>query len=189
MRLLPLATSVVITAGLVFALNKQWGAVPPMGKFLNPQYGFWQNAEPTGENYDASLSLPGLKGKADVYLDDRLVPHVFAENDEDLYFIQGFLHAKFRLFQMDLQTKAAAGRASEIAGKKAINYDKEQRRLGMVFAAENAMKEVEKDPVTKKAFDAYTNGINAYIGTLKEADLPIEYKLLNLQPEKWTRQN
>lgn len=186
MRIIPFVVSTVVTAGLVFALNKQWGTVPPMGKFLSPQHGLWQNAEPAGHSFDADLSFPDLKGKAEVYFDERLVPHVFAENDEDLYFIQGFLHAKFRLFQMDLQTKAAAGRASEIAGKKAINYDKEQRRLGMVFAAENAMKEVEKDPVTKKAFDAYTNGINAYIGTLKEADLPIEYKLLNLQPEKWT---
>jgi penicillin G amidase len=186
MRIIPFVVSTVVTAGLVFALNKQWGTVPPMGKFLSPQHGLWQNAEPAGHSFNADLSFPGLKGKAEVYFDERLVPHVFAENDEDLYFIQGFLHAKFRLFQMDLQTKAAAGRASEIAGKKAINYDKEQRRLGMVFAAENAMKEVDKDPVTKKAFDAYTNGINAYIGTLKEADLPIEYKLLNLQPEKWT---
>lgn len=186
MRIIPFVVSTVVTAGLVFALNKQWGTVPPMGKFLSPQHGLWQNAEPAGHSFDADLSFPDLKGKAEVYFDERLVPHVFAENDEDLYFIQGFLHAKFRLFQMDLQTKAAAGRASEIAGKKAINYDKEQRRLGMVFAAENAMKEVDKDPVTKKAFDAYTNGINAYIGTLKEADLPIEYKLLNLQPEKWT---
>jgi penicillin amidase len=102
------------------------------------------------------------------------------------YFIQGYLHARFRLFQIDLQTKAAAGRASEIAGKKAIGYDKEQRRLGMVFAAENAMKEIEKDPASKALFDAYTNGVNAYISTLKESELPIEYKLLNIKPEKWS---
>lgn len=137
------------------------------GKILHPQYGFWQNAEPAAQSFDADLSFANLKGKADVYFDDRLVPHVFAENDEDLYFIQGYLHAKFRLFQMDLQTKAAEGRASEIAGAKAINYDKEQRRLGMKFAAENAMKEIDKDPVSKKLFDSYTNGVNAYIETLK----------------------
>lgn len=107
-----------------------------MGKFLSPQQGFWQNAEPANKSFDADLKFPDLKGKAEVYFDDRLVPHVFAEKDEDLYFIQGYLHAKFRLFQIDLQTKAAAGRASEIAGPKAINFfDKEQRRLGMLFAA------------------------------------------------------
>ena len=186
MRTLPFAVSAVVTGALVFALNKQWGSIPPMGRFLSPQQGFWQNAEPSGKSFDADLKLTGLKGKAEVYFDDKLVPHVFAENDEDLYFIQGYLHAKFRLFQMDLQTKAAAGRASEIAGKKAINYDKAQRRVGMVYAAENAMKELEKDPQSKAFYTAYTNGINAYISSLKESDLPVEYKLLNIKPEKWS---
>jgi len=186
MRIIPFALSTVVTAGLAFVLNKQWGTVPPMGKFLSPQHGFWQNAEPANQSFDAELDLDGLKGKAEVYFDDRLVPHVFAENDEDLYYIQGYLHAKFRLFQIDLQTKAAAGRASEIAGPKAVNYDKEQRRLGMVYAAENALKEMEKDPVSKSLFDAYTNGVNAYISSLKESAIPVEYKLLNIKPEKWT---
>jgi len=186
MRIVPFAVSAVVSAGLIFALNKQWGAIPPMGKFLSPQHGFWQNAEPSNQDFDAELSFPDLKGKAEVYFDERLVPHVFAENEEDLYFIQGYLHAKFRLFQIDLQTKAAAGRASEIAGSKAIDYDKQQRRLGMVYAAEIATKYIESDPVAKKIFDAYTNGINAYIDNLKESDLPVEYKLLNFKPERWS---
>jgi penicillin G amidase len=187
MRIIPFAISAVVTAGLIFVFNRPLGSLPmPLGKFVSPQHGFWQNAEPADAGFDADLSFPDLKGKAEVYFDERLVPHVFAENDDDLYFIQGYLHAKFRLFQMDLQTKAAAGRASEIAGDKAINFDKEQRRLGMVFAAENAMKEMDKDPKSKAMFDAYTNGINSYIGSLKESALPLEYKLLNIQPEEWT---
>ena len=187
MRIIPFAISTIITTVLIFVFNRPLGPLPmPLGKFVSPQHGFWQNAEPDDAGFDADLSFPDLKGKAEVYFDERLVPHVFAENDEDLYFIQGYLHAKFRLFQMDLQTKAAAGRASEIAGDKAINFDKEQRRLGMVFAAENAMKEMDKDPTSKAMFAAYTNGINTYIGSLKESSLPLEYKLLNLQPEKWT---
>jgi penicillin amidase len=186
MRIVPFAISTVVTAGLVFALNKQWGKIPPMGKFLSPQHGFWQNAEPSNKSFNADIKFPGLKGKAEVYFDERLIPHVFAENDEDLYFIQGYLHAKFRLFQMDLQTKAAEGRASEIAGSKAIDFDKRQRRLGMRFAAENALKEIEKDPHSKSLFDAYTNGVNAYIGSMKESEMPLEYKLLDFKPEKWT---
>ncbi len=186
MRVVPFIISSVVTTGLVFALNKQWGTIPPLGKFISPQAGFWQNAEPDDKDFNGELELEGLKEKAEVYFDDGLVPHVFAGNDEDLCFIQGYLHAKFRLFQMDLQTKAAAGRASEIAGAKAIDFDKEQRRLGMVFAAENALKEIEKDPAAKILFDAYTNGINSYIASLKESALPVEYKLLNFKPEKWS---
>lgn len=187
MRIIPFAISAVVTAGLIVVLNRPIEPLPmAAGNFLSPQHGFWQNAEPANQSFDADLTFPDLKGKADVYFDERLVPHVFAENEEDLYFIQGFLHAKFRLFQMDLQTKAAEGRASEIAGSKAIAYDKEQRRLGMRFAAENALREIEKDPTSKMMFDAYTKGINAYIGSLKESELPLEYKLLNFKPEKWT---
>ena len=186
MRLIPFVISTVVTAGLVFALNRKWGSIPPMGKFLSPQHGFWQNAEATDHDFAADLKFPDLKGKAEVYFDERLVPHIFAENEEDLYFVQGFIHAKLRLFQMDLQTKAAEGRASEIAGLKAVNYDKEQRRLGMKFAAENALKEMQNDPASWVIFSAYTNGVNAYIHSLNESEMPLEYKLLDFKPEEWT---
>jgi penicillin amidase len=94
--------------------------------------------------------LPGLKGKAEIYFDNRLVPHVFTENDEDAYFVQGYLHAKFRLWQMEFQAKAAAGRLSEIlgAGKDSaiLNFDRNMRRLGMVYAAKRSVEETEKIP-------------------------------------------
>lgn len=188
MRLLPFCFSALITVLLIFVLNRPIGSkVPmPLGGFLSPQTGFWQNAEDTAFNYGADLELPLLKDKAQVYFDDRLVPHVFAQNDEDLYFVQGYLHAKFRLFQMDISTKVAEGRASEIAGEAAISFDKEQRRLGMKFAAENTMQVVEKDAEALARYTAYANGINAYINSLNSSNLPLEYKMLNLKPEAWT---
>ena len=186
MKVVSFIISAVVTTGLVLVLNKKWGDIPPAGKFLSPQHGCWQNADPADLDFSDELSFPGLKGKAEVYFDDRLVPHVFAENEEDLYFVQGYLHARFRLFQMDLQTRAAEGRASEIAGDRAVDFDRTKRRLGMKFAAENALREVEKDPLSKVAFDNYTNGVNAYIESLSESAVPLEYKLLDLKPEKWS---
>lgn len=188
MRLLPFCFSALVTLLLVFVLNRPIGSkIPmPLGNFLSPQNGFWQNADDSALDYNSNLVVDGLKGKATVYLDERLVPHVFAENEEDLYFIQGYLHAKFRLFQMDLQTKAAEGRASEIAGSVAINFDKEQRRLGMKFAAENTLAEIEKNADALARYTAYTNGVNTYINSLTEGKLPIEYKILNFKPEAWT---
>lgn len=186
MRVIPFIVSTLITGGLVYALNTSFGGKPPIGKLLSPQHGFWQNAEAADKDFTAGLHFPELKGKVEAYLDERLVPHVFAENDEDLFFVQGYLHAKFRLFQMDLQTKAAEGRASEIAGAKAVNYDKEQRRLGMKFAAQRALVEMEKDPATLAIYSAYTKGVNAYIHSLKESEIPLEYKLLDFKPEEWS---
>jgi penicillin amidase len=188
MRTIPFIISTIITVALVFALNKKWGTIPPLGKFLSPQQGFWQNAESVDGNRNENISIKGLKGKASVYLDDRLVPHVFAQYDEDAYFVQGYLHAKYRLFQMELQTFAAAGRISEHLGNdpKFINYDREQRRSGMVYAAENALKSFEADPVSKSVCDAYTAGVNSYINSLTESTLPVEYKLLDFMPEPWS---
>lgn len=157
-----------------------------MGRFLSPQEGFWQNAEPVNENYSASLSFPELQGESTVYFDDRLVPHVFTANETDAYFIQGYLHARFRLWQMEFQVLAAAGRVSEVIGDIAVNHDREFRRLGMVYAAEQSLKAMEANDTTRKACDAYTAGVNAYIHSLTRSNLPLEYKLLGYRPENWT---
>jgi penicillin amidase len=186
MKFIPFLLSAALTIALVIVLNIPWGSVPPIGKFLSPQHGFWQNAEPLDKDFSQDLQLPGLKEPAEVYLDDRLVPHIFAGNDADAFYLQGYLHAKFRLWQMEFQAYAAAGRISELIGPKALDYDREKRRLGMVYAAERTVAEMEKDSVTKAEADAYTAGVNAYISHLKESELPVEYKLLNYKPELWS---
>jgi len=186
MKIFPLLIFGIITTALIVILNSTLLLPAPLGKLLAPQSGLWQNAEPVDENYSADLSFPQLKGKVKVYFDERLVPHVFAEQDNDAFFVQGYLHAKFRLWQMEFQTHAAAGRLSEIVGSKALDFDRDKRRLGMVYAAEIALKEVEKDPESLAECDNYTAGVNAYIESLTESTLPLEYKLLGYYPEKWT---
>jgi penicillin G amidase len=186
MKFVPLLISSAITILLIFVFNTRWGPAPPLGEFLSPQHGFWQNAEPIDKDFGQDLQLPGLKDPAEIYLDDRLVPHIFAGNENDVYYLQGYLHAKFRLWQMEFQTYAAAGRISELIGPKGLNFDREKRRLGMGYAAEKAVAEIEKDSVSKAEADSYTAGVNAYISSLRESDLPIEYKLLGYKPELWT---
>lgn len=186
MKLVSLIVYGIITIILVLLFNTKMVLPVPLGQLLNPQKGLWQNAEPINENYSAQLSFPQLQGKAKVYFDERLVPHVFADNNNDAFFVQGYLHAKFRLWQMEFQTRAAAGRLSEIVGPKALDYDRDKRRLGMVYAAENSLKAIEKDPETLAACNSYTAGVNAYIESLTESTLPVEYKLLGYHPEKWT---
>jgi len=186
MRILPFSIAAIITTALILLFNTKLVLKAPLGKLLSPQHGIWQNAEPADVNYSEILSFDNLQSNASVYFDERLVPHVFAEVEKDAYFIQGYLHAKFRLWQMDFQTMVAAGRAAEIVGEIAVNHDREFRRLGMVFAAENSLKMMEEDPIIRSSCDAYTAGVNAYINTLTESSLPIEYKLLGYAPEKWS---
>jgi penicillin amidase len=190
MRIIPFMISAVVTTGLIITLSVSLGGTPPLGSLLSPQEGFWQNAEPVDQDYNMTLELPQLKDKVEVYFDSLLIPHVFAQNDEDLYFTQGFIHAKFRLWQMEFQTHAAAGRLTEIVGagpnNAVLNNDRNMRRLGMVYAATNSLQKMESDTTSKKVLDAYTAGVNAYIDQITNSNLPLEYRLLNYSPEHWS---
>ncbi len=191
MRILPFIASAMVTIGLVTVLNTQLSIgptkSPKLGYFLSPQHGFWKNAEKVNANFDASIVAGELKGNVDVYLDDRLVPHIYADHDEDAYFVQGYLHAKYRLWQMDFQTRVASGRLSEIAGADKLSIDRFFRRLGMVYGAEQTEANINaNNPEMKATVDAYTAGVNAYLKQLAPEDLPFEYKLMNYAPEMWT---
>jgi penicillin amidase len=186
MRILYALISVLLTVFLAILLGTRLILPIPFGELLSPQQGLWQNAEPLLDVKQESLEIDGLLGKVDVYLDERMVPHVFAHEETDLYRVQGYLHARYRLFQMELITRSASGRLSEWFGEKALDHDRSFRRLGMVYAAERALKEMEADPVTKKVCDSYTAGVNAFLQQMPYSKLPVEFKLLGKQPEKWT---
>ncbi|WP_103666104.1 penicillin acylase family protein [Gracilimonas amylolytica] len=176
--------SFLILIALIISLNTKFGAVPPLGKFFDPDAGFWANAETT-ENESLELDLPGLKDEVTVYFDDRNVPHVFAQNKHDLFMAQGYIVAHDRLFQMEMQTYDASGRLAEIVGPQLLNRDLNTRRLGMVYGAEKALEAIKADPQMMEVVQAYSDGVNAYINRLTPNDYPLEYKVLNIEPEAW----
>ncbi|RZL34616.1 MAG: penicillin acylase family protein [Pedobacter sp.] len=177
---------IIVPISLAFLLNIKFGDVPPLLKFLNPFMGFWQNAENFMVAKNKKIILKNAHDKIDILFDDRMIPHVFAKNDYDVYYAQGYVTAKHRLWQMDFQTRFAAGRLSEVVGIKAIEVDRYQRRMGMVYGAENSLKGMMADPKSKEMILAYTAGINDYIASIPKGKLPIEYKILDFKPEKWT---
>lgn len=188
MKLVKPGISFLITVALIYCLNRSWNfgtPIPPLGKFVDPFGGFWQNAE--GKNKpDESISIPGLLDEVIIHYDSLLIPHVFSKNELDLFVAQGYVTAQNRLWQMEFQTHAAAGRISEIIGSAALDYDRTQRRRGMVYAAENSLTAMESNPDAKALVTSYTKGINQYIESLSYKDLPLEYKLLDYEPELWT---
>ncbi|WP_225035592.1 penicillin acylase family protein [Winogradskyella sp. SM1960] len=184
MKYLKLIISFVLTIGIFYALNTKLGSIPPIGKFLNPYTGVWQNE--TDESITGEVSIPDLKDKVTVHYDAELIPHVFAQNEIDLYRAQGYITAKHRLWQMEFQTFAAAGRLSEIIGEAALNYDRQERRRGMGYGAEQTLKKMAEDEKTTAFVQAYADGVNSYINQLDPKDLPVEYKLLDYKPETWT---
>lgn len=177
-----------LTISLILFLNGNiqltQDPIPPVGKFLNPFGGVWAS-DTRNEKNDIVLTDPLLKGKVQILYDERRVPHIFANNLEDALFAQGFVEAQNRLFQMEFLAMAAAGELSSIIGSKTIQIDLEKRRRGMKYAAENAVKGWEQQADFKSAF-RYVDGVNAFINTLEEDNLPIEYKLFDMKPSRWT---
>lgn len=179
---------------LIYLFDHELGPLPPVGKLTDPVHGFManadndddlQNIEIIGGLHEANANPITSSLSGNIYLDDRLVPHIYAADNYSLYFLQGYVTAKYRLWQMDIQTRAAGGRLSEVLGTDLMNYDREQRRTGMVYAAENALSELEKDDEIFECVEAYTAGVNEYIHSLSYCDYPLEYKLINFKPEDW----
>jgi penicillin amidase len=185
MKIFKAFISVTITVALIWAMQTKFGDIPPVGAFLNPATGFWQNAESKNTQSSNSLKLKGLRGKVTIQYDENRIPHIFAENDHDLYYAQGYVTAQERLWQMDIQTRSAAGRLSEVVGAKALGVDRYHRRMGMVYGAENTLRGLMKDPAMNVVINAYMEGVNAYIHQLSPRNYPIEFKLLNYAPEEW----
>ncbi len=174
---------------LVIAFSRSIFGIPALGKFLNPFIGAVQSEKPNPASLAAGL---GNKSETSVFFDERRIPHVFAKTDDDLYAAQGYIVARDRLWQMDFISYAASGRLCEIMGKVSpqganiLDLDRMQRRKGLLEAAKRSLALMEKDPLTKKALDNYTRGVNAYIHSLTYKDIPFEYKLLDYAPEEWT---
>lgn len=185
MRLIAAVFVLVISFVFIYILANPAGTLPALGPLLDPVHGCWANAESVNKDFTQTIKIPSVQDPVAVWFDERLVPHVKAANDHDLYFVQGYIHAYFRLWQMDMETRAAAGRISEVIGNKALKFDRTQRRKGMVYAAENSLKAAEAEPRTKLMLDAYTAGINQYIASLSYKELPLEYKLMDFKPEAW----
>lgn len=186
MRLLSFVLSLIVTCALLYLLSTAQGSIPPLGKFLSPFTGFWQNAEDHDDHKHTNLA--GLTDTVSVNYDARRVPHIIANNDHDLYYMQGYITAQDRLWEMEFITYVAAGRLSELFGNKpkVIDFDRITRRTGLPYAAEKAIEQIDSSPEAKAMMEAYRDGVNAYVNSLSYADYPIEYKLLGYTPENWS---
>jgi penicillin G amidase len=157
--------------------------LPSVGRFFNPFEGVWQSVDAT----DSSFNLKGTtKGEVKILFDERDVPHIYAHNIVDAIYAQGYLHAANRLFSMDISTRAAAGRLSELVGERALGHDLQARERGLERAAIEKAKNWEKYEGNKELIDAYVRGVNDYISSLDYSEWPVEYKILSRGPVTWT---
>lgn len=133
--------------------------------------------------YEGELSMVELSAPVTVYTDDFGVPHVYAENEEDLFFAAGYIQASERLYKMDIIARAVEGRLAEAFGPDLIEDDKYLRTWGFHRIAKNVVSNVS--PETRILLERGLAGINAYIDS-HENDLPVEFKIAGHKPIHWT---
>lgn len=145
-------------------------------------YVYITRAHPT---IDGEVQLSGLQETVEVIRDENGVPHIQANNEDDLYIAQGYIQAQDRLFQMDLSRRQASGRLSEVVGEAALNNDKYFLTLGLRRAAEASYEEYSTS--AKNVLAKFAEGVNLYIDELREnGKWPIEFTILGYEPEAWT---
>jgi penicillin amidase len=131
---------------------------------------------------NGSIKLPGLTAPVEILRDRWGIPHIYAVNDADLFFAQGFVHAQDRLFQMELNRRTAQGRLSELFGELALDTDRTARTFG--FHRLGRADWANASASLREAIQAYTAGVNAYLQH-PARKMPVEFTLLGHTPEPW----
>ena len=144
---------------------------------------FWLYSKSYAPKYSGTLEIENLTEEVTVYFDEIGVPHINAKNDKDGYVALGHVHAQERLWQMELIRRIAAGRLSEVFGKKLIRTDKFFSGLGIEEAAAKTIINLDKNSNTYIMAMAYLEGVNKFI---ENGKTPIEFTLIGVDKEKYT---
>lgn len=124
--------------------------------------------------------IKGLHASVQIIRDKWGVPHIYAENLDDLLCAEGYVHAQDRLWHMELNRRIGHGRLAEIFGKVAADTDRMLRVIGLARSARVDLEQADAETIG--ALDAYARGVNAY---MQSNPLPIEFTILGYKPEPW----
>jgi len=136
--------------------------------------------------YKGELKVKGLLSPVTVFRDERGMPHIYAENEHDLYFAVGYIMSQERLWQMDLIRRATSGRLSEIFGADYVQTDLFLRSLGIPEKSKMVID--SSDATILESIGSFTDGVNAYIGNAGKR-LPPEFRILGYKPDPWERED
>ncbi len=150
--------------------------------FVIGGYIFYSTLTASLPTYSGELIVPSIKEEVKIYFDSLAIPYIFAENDEDVAFALGYLHARERMFSMDMIRRAGEGRLSEIFGEETVPFDRMFRTVG-IYRTAKMIKE-KMNPEALKLLESYSNGVNFYLEE-KKNKYSFEFDVLGFQPEEW----
>src|SRR5438445_3794540 len=174
-----------MTARRTLALFVSTLLIGPCVSAENPP-GMQEQAIAAVSTIQGKLKVRGLQKPVNVLRDRWGVAHIYAQNQHDLFFAQGFVVAQDRLFQMELWTRCGEGRLAEILGVAALSRDLNARLLRYRGDIDAVYRSYAHD--TKEILEAFTDGINAFIAERKRPNgpgLPVEFRIAGFEPENW----
>ena len=161
---------------------------PPLGLLVDPMLGFWSEGQYGKIEHEKTITDPSLSAPVVVVFDKYGIPHIYASNISDAYFAVGYIHARERLWQMDMLRRAAEGRLAEILGSDALELDIFIRTIGIPYYANLTLLELMRNETLREYYNylvAYSRGVNKFISELNDRNMPLMFKLLNYKPEPW----
>jgi penicillin G amidase len=180
---IPLLVSVLLLGVLAFG----YGPVPALGPALDPSRGVWTSASGAALPTSGTLTLPGLAHPVQVSFSSHGVPSVRAAGSRDLFLALGYLHAKFRLAEMDLERRLGEGRLAQLAGPSAVSSDEFELRLGLLRTAQQEWAQLPKASPAAQGLVAYSRGVNDYLAqTRRDGQWPALFSLAGVYPANWT---
>jgi penicillin G amidase len=191
LRFVNFGAALIAAAAVLFVSFFGAGPLPALGRAFNPVTGAWTMAADASSNGAQTLHLKGLAQAARVVLEPDGTAHIVAATDHDLFLAVGYVHAKFRLFQMDLERRQGEGRLAEILGRGdndgILNNDRFELQLGLLRTAQTEWAEMASDARTRGALEAYAQGVNDRIDEAeRQHQLPAMFTLLGYKPQPWT---
>ncbi len=132
---------------------------------------------------EGTIGVTGIQDPIEISRDEYGVPSVQAASERDMLFALGYCHAQDRLWQMDMQRRAAAGRLSELFGPATVQFDQMFRIVGLRRIAEDVFTHLRRE--SRNCLEQYAAGVNAYIAAHR-GKFPAEFDLLRYDPEPWT---
>ena len=186
-RVLRVAVPVLVCAAGLGVLAFGYAAVPALGPALDPGRGVWTSASGGQLPRSGALSLPGLDHPVQVSFTSHGVPSVRAASQHDVFLALGYLQARFRLAQMDLERRLGDGRLAQLAGPAAVSSDRFELRLGLVRTAEQEWAQMPRSSPAAQALVAFSRGVNDDLAQLRrDRQWPALFSLAGVYPGDWT---
>ncbi|HEX2822488.1 MAG TPA: penicillin acylase family protein, partial [Streptosporangiaceae bacterium] len=186
-RAINIIAAVVVSVVLLGVLGFGYGTTPALGPALDPGRGAWTSAGGGEPVHPETLSINGLQHPVTVTFTKDGVASVSAASDHDLFLALGYLHAQFRLSEMDEVRRLGEGRLAQLGGPTDLASDEFELRLGLLRTAQREWAQLPKASLAAQALTAYARGVNDDIAQVRASgQWPAVFSLPGVYPAPWT---